>query len=147
MQQNDRTYIENVIQQIEGGTSQLKTLLADDQLQAPCKRVIERMIKARDFAKSYLQNLLDQPDEASNTEDHAFGSILHKMYPDMLNNLPTSVDPTTFDRLQDIETETHRAMHEALQHVSSHFLKSVLIDLNPRLNRSTAHSARKKRAC
>lgn len=135
MQQNDRTYIINVIHQLESGTSQLKNVLTDDNIQGQSRHIIERMIKARSFAKGYLQKLADQPDSDMSTE-HSFGSILHKMYPDMLKSLPTSVDPSIVEQLQDIEVQTHRAMQEALQQISSSFLKSVLIDLNPRLNRT-----------
>lgn len=134
MLQSDKTYIFQVISQLEDGTSQLNSILANNHLPSQAKEVIECMIKTRIFAANYLQRLLEQP-EGLNRSEHAFGSVLHKLYPDMINRLPESVSQPVLEALSHVEEETRNSMRNALNNVSSDSLKTVLIDLNPRLNR------------
>ena len=66
---------------------------------------------------------------------HTFGSVLHKMYPDILFGLNADHDKTLIKQLEVVEDETLKAMQTALSTIESPMLKSILLDLYPRLNR------------
>ncbi|MCR6650695.1 MAG: PA2169 family four-helix-bundle protein [Cellvibrionaceae bacterium] len=98
------------------------------------KLIFQRVIRARVAALSYLQPYMVQ-EEGSPELGHTFGSVLHKMYPDILFGLNSDRDKTLIKQLEVVENETLKAMQKALSNIQSPMLKSILLDLYPRLNR------------
>ena len=98
------------------------------------QRIFQRVIRARVAALAYLQPYMVK-EEGSPELGHTFGSVLHKMYPDILFGLNTDKDKTLIKQLEVVEDETLKAMQKALQNIQSTMLKSILLDLYPRLNR------------
>lgn len=98
------------------------------------KLIFQRVIRSRVAALSYLQPYMVQ-EEGSPELGHTFGSVLHKMYPDILFGLNSDRDKTLIKQLEVVEDETLKAMQKALREVQSPMLKSILLDLYPRLNR------------
>lgn len=99
------------------------------------REIFTCMAKAREFAVSYLQPLIYQP-EKQTAENHAFGSVLHKMYPDILFDLDDRFDKDLLEQCQKVEEQTHEAMVATAKQATTPLLKAILLDLYPRLNRA-----------
>ncbi len=128
----DRSCISNVIQQLNSGTVIFQAAL-DASDSAIAQEVFHCAIKARTFASDYLQKLVAIEDDDALLQ-HAFGSVLHKLYPDILHRLPEDTNPALLQQLAEEENKTLTAMQSAVDNASSEILKKVLKDLNPRLN-------------
>lgn len=98
------------------------------------KLIFQRVVRARVATLSYLQPYMVE-EEGSPELGHTFGSVLHKMYPDILYGLNTDRDRTLIKQLEVVEDETLKAMQKAMRAIKSPILKSILLDLYPRLNR------------
>lgn len=134
MLSGDRAYISDVIQGLIEGTEVFQTAGQSSQSSAATE-VLDCIVKARLFASEFLQDLLNRDLETPVVE-HAFGSVLHKMYPDMLKRLPADTDPALIRSLANEEENTLHIMQSAMDNLNNELLKSVLMDLNPRLNRA-----------
>ncbi len=95
------------------------------------QNIFRRMASARGAAIHYLEPFLQE--KAENV--HAFGSVLQKMYPEMLAGLSSENDRDLVQKSREVEEVTHKAMYQALQGVQSETAKSVLIDVYPKINR------------
>lgn len=132
MKHGDHAVLSNVVQILINGTQQYEQVAKDYQA-TPAYEVLQCIIKARHFASDYLEELISRS-EAQQTIEHAFGSVLHKMYPAMLERLPKDFPRAQLHQLLEIEDTTCATMHDAVQKVESRLFKCVLKDLNPRLN-------------
>jgi uncharacterized protein (TIGR02284 family) len=120
---------------------------AVDKTELPEHKIIfQRMVRARVAALSYLQPFIVRQ-EGSPELGHTFGSALHKMYPEILYGLNTDHDITLIHQLEQVENETLRAMQKAVRTIQSPVLKSVLLDLYPRLNRCHQTLWHMEKAC
>lgn len=117
---------------------------ADQAELAKHREIFACMAKAREFAVSYLQPLIYQP-EKSSTETHAFGSVLHKMYPDILFDLDERFDKALLEQCHKVEEQTHEAMLATVKQAQSPHLEAILLDLYPRLNRNAGAHRRFER--
>lgn len=95
------------------------------------QNIFRRMAGARVAATHYLEPFLQDTRE----NVHAFGSVLQKMYPEMVAGLNSDNDRDLVEKSREVEEITHKAMCQALQNVQSETAKSVLIDVYPKINR------------
>lgn len=65
---------------------------------------------------------------------YAFGSVLCKLYPDMLLGLDASVDQDLVEASKLQEVATRNAMREAFQNTHTPCLNALLRDIYPELN-------------
>lgn len=133
MTNDDIENLRELIQSLNDGVEFYQAAIEKTEL--PEHRIIfQRMTRARVAALSYLQPYMVQQ-EGSPELGHTFGSALHKMYPDILYGLNTDHDITLIHQLEQVENETLGAMQKAMRSIQSPVVKSVLLDLYPRLNR------------
>lgn len=133
MSVNDIETLRELIQTLNDGVEFYRA--AEEKAEYSEHRLIfQRVIRARVASLSYLQPYMIQ-EEGSPELGHTFGSVLHKMYPDILYGLNTDKDKTLIQQLEVVEDETLKAMRKALSNIESPMLKSILLDLYPRLNR------------
>jgi uncharacterized protein (TIGR02284 family) len=133
MTNNDIDNLRELVQSLNDGVEFYQAAI--DKSELPQHKIIfQRMARARVAALSYLQPFIVQQ-EGSPELGHTFGSTLHKMYPDILYGLNTDHDTTLIHQLELVEKETLSAMQKAMRTIQSQVLKSVLLDLYPRLNR------------
>lgn len=133
MTADDSQHLQVIIQTLNNGVTFYREAANNSELDAH-KSIFECMLKARLFALTYLQPFLQQQSQTEG-QAHAFGSVLHKMYPDILYGLDSEHDIALIEQLEQVENETLSAMQAAMKHIQSPLLKSVLLDLYPRLNR------------
>ncbi len=93
--------------------------------------IFKRMAIARSFAIDYLKPLTH---DDADSKVHAFGSLLHKMYPEILLGLDDSADAELIQQSTVVEAATLKAVREALESVGSPLVKCILKDLCPRVN-------------
>ncbi len=105
-----------------------KAELAEHQI------IFHRVLRARVAMLAYLQPYMVQ-EEGTPELGHTFGSVLHKLYPDILYGLNSDHDQTLIHQLEVVEGATLVAMQKAMREIQSPMLRSVLLDLYPRLNR------------
>lgn len=145
MLSSDNKYLEPLIQTLSEGVAFYRA--AADQAELPGhKAIFNRMAKARVFALSYLQPQVAIGDGEPESI-HTFGSVLHKMYPDMLDGLSADHDCSLIPQVEQVENETLLAMRKTLSQVQSPVLQSILLDVYPRLNRSRDEVLRLDQAC
>jgi uncharacterized protein (TIGR02284 family) len=132
MTSNDIENLRELIQCLNDGVEFYQAAIEKTELPEH-KTIFQRMARARVAALSYLQPFMVQ-EEGSPELGHTFGSALHKMYPEILYGLNTDHDTTLIHQLEQVENETLRAMQKAMRTIDSPVLKSVLLDLYPRLN-------------
>lgn len=133
MTNDDIENLRELIQSLNDGVEFYQAAM--DKTELPEHKIIfQRMVRARVAALSYLQPFMVQQ-EGSPELGHTFGSTLHKMYPEILYGLNLDHDVTLIHQLEQVENETLAAMQKAMRTIRSPVLKSVLLDLYPRLNR------------
>lgn len=133
MNNDDIENLRELIQCLNDGVEFYQAAI-DKSERAENKLIFQRMVRARVAALSYLQPFMVH-EEGSPELGHTFGSALHKMYPDILYGLNTDHDSTLIHQLEQVENETLSAMQKAMRGIQSPVLKSILLDLYPRLNR------------
>lgn len=133
MTNDDIENLRELIQSLNDGVEFYQAAIDKTELQEH-KIIFQRMARARVAALSYLQPFMVQQ-EGSPELGHTFGSTLHKMYPEILYGLNLDHDVTLIHQLEQVENETLAAMQKAMRTIRSPVLKSVLLDLYPRLNR------------
>lgn len=133
MSSDDIEHLRELIQTLNDGVEFYRA--AVDKTELPQhKTIFERAVRARVAVLAYLQPYMVQQ-EGTPELGHTFGSVLHKMYPDILYGLNTDHDKTLIHQLETVEHATLVAMQKAMRVIQSPMLKSVLLDLYPRLNR------------
>ena len=95
------------------------------------RAIFERMRISREFALGYLESIVESGGEYT---AHAFGSVLHKMYPDILFGLNQQFDTELVKESHQIELDTLRAMQHAFKHIENSTIQTVLVDLYPQIN-------------
>lgn len=133
MSVNDIETLRELIQILNDGVDFYRAAVEKAELPEH-KIIFRRVVRARVAALSYLQPYMVR-EEGSPELGHTFGSVLHKMYPDILYGLNTDRDKTLIQQLEVVEDETLKSMQKALRNIESPMLKSILLDLYPRLNR------------
>jgi len=133
MSVNDIETLRELIQTLNDGVEFYRAAVEKTEF-ADHKLIFQRVVRARVAALSYLQPYMVQ-EQGSPELGHTFGSVLHKMYPDILFGLNADHDKTLIKQLEVVEDETLKAMQTALSTIESPMLKSILLDLYPRLNR------------
>lgn len=133
MSVDDVETLRELIQTLNDGVEFYRAALEKSEFEDH-KLIFQRVIRARVAALSYLQPYMVR-EEGTPELGHTFGSVLHKMYPDILFGLNMDKDKTLVKQLEIVEDETLKAMQKALQNIKSPMLKSILLDLYPRLNR------------
>lgn len=133
MSVDDIETLRELIQTLNDGVDFYRAALEKSE-SADHKLIFQRVVRARVAALSYLQPYMVR-EEGSPELGHTFGSVLHKMYPDILFGLNMDKDKTLIKQLEVVEDETLKAMQKALQNIKSPMLRSILLDLYPRLNR------------
>lgn len=142
---NDIETLRELIQTLNDGVEFYRAAVEKSE-SADHRLIFQRVIRARVAALDYLQPYMVQ-EEGSPEFGHTFGSVLHKMYPDILYGLNTDKDKTLIQQLEVVEDETLKAMRKALHNIESPMLKSVILDLYPRLNRCHNDVWRLDKAC
>jgi uncharacterized protein (TIGR02284 family) len=133
MSVDDIETLRELIQTLNDGVEFYRAALEKSE-SADHRLIFQRVVRARVAALSYLQPYIVQ-EEGTPELGHTFGSVLHKMYPDILFGLNTDKDKTLIQQLEVVEDETLKAMKKAVSNIQSPMLKSILLDLYPRLNR------------
>lgn len=133
MSVDDKETLRELIQTLNDGVEFYRAAVEKTESQEH-QLIFQRVVRARVAALAYLQPYIVM-EEGSPELGHTFGSVLHKMYPDILFGLNTNKDKTLLKQLEVVEDETLKAMQKALRQVESPMLKSILLDLYPRLNR------------
>ncbi len=133
MSVDDTETLRELIQTLNDGVEFYRAALEKSEFDAH-KLIFQRVVRARVAALAYLQPYMVQ-EEGTPELGHTFGSVLHKMYPDILFGLNMDKDKTLVKQLEIVEDETLKAMQKALRTIKSPMLKSILLDLYPRLNR------------
>ena len=145
MSVDDIEALRELIQTLNDGVEFYRT--AEKKAEFPeHKHIFQRVVRARVAALSYLQPYMIK-EEGSPELGHTFGSVLHKMYPDILFGLNMDHDKTLIKQLEVVEAETLKAMQKALGNMHSAMLKSILLDLYPRLNRCHQNLYHLDKAC
>lgn len=132
MTDQDFVILSGLISELENGLRVYQK--ARDKAQRPeHQRIFERMISSREFALNFLKKFsASQSDEKDGL--HAFGSVLNKMYPDILFGLNRGYDQDIIKEALDCEEQTFKAMLYAVKNVESPLLKAIIVDLYPQVN-------------
>lgn len=131
MSGTDKEILRKLIHFLHDGTERYREAV-EKTAHSEHQAIFARMVKSRVAAVFYLQPYLEISD-GSTEPSHAFGSVLHKLYPEILAGLDKSRDPLLIQQLEFVEQETLQKMQRALQQISSPLLRSVLLDLHPKL--------------
>ena len=134
MSENDIETLRELIQTLNDGVEFYRVAASKSEY-TEHRFIFERMARARVAALSYLQPYMVQ-EEGTPELGHTFGSVLYKLYPEILYGLNLDKDKTLLQQLEIVEDETLLAMQKALRTIESNSLKIILLDLYPRLNRS-----------
>lgn len=145
MSVDDVETLRELIQTLNDGLEFYRMAMEKTEFQEH-REIFQRVVRARVAVLSYLQPYIVK-EEGSPELGHTFGSVLHKMYPDMLYDLNTDRDKTLLKQLEVVENETLKAMQKALRNMQSSTLKSILLDLYPRLNRCHHQVCHLDKAC
>ncbi len=129
MSGKDAVTLEAVIKTLQSGVEFYETAAVNSS-RTQHQRIFERMALTRTAAINYLKPFLQTREEGI----HAFGSVLQKMYPEMLAGLDPEDDRLWVEKSAEMEKETHSAMCKALRQIQSETVKSVLIDVYPQIN-------------
>lgn len=144
MRSNDQYVLGQLVQCLNEGTEQYHQ--AVEISECPDNRAKFRcMAKSRTAAVAYLQPYLNIGNTTEPT--HAFGSVLHKIYPEILSGLNRRFDTQLISQLESIEQQTLQQMQCALEAVASPLLKSVILDLHPKLPCTNAPGLTYEQAC
>jgi hypothetical protein len=131
MSKSDLLVLQALLQALDVGTEFYLTAVSTAE-NIEHKRIFQRIYTVRTGVQSYLVPYT-QLTENSPEPIHAFGSFLHKIYPEMLSGLDNSTDTELLGQLKVIEQDTLIALQTALDGVQSPLLKSVILDLHPKL--------------
>lgn len=129
MSGKDAVTLEAVIETLQSGVEFYEAAAVNSN-KTQHQRIFERMALTRTAAINYLKPFLQTREEGV----HAFGSVLQKMYPEMLSGLDPEDDRIWVEKSAEMEKQTHDVMCQALQQLQSETVKSVLIDVYPQIN-------------
>lgn len=142
MSDTDRQVVRELIRTLRDGTNFYRNAIEKTE-HAGHRAIFERMIISREAAISYLQPYQDSFVGLS----HSFGSVLHKLYPEILDGLDSSHDALLRQHIELIERETLQKMQQSLQRLESPLLQLLLLDLHPRLTRDHVPACPLDKAC
>ena len=128
----DAECLQTLLEQLDEGISLYRNA-AEHAVHSEHRAIFARMLRSREFARDYLAPFTDKMSSAYQ-RGHAFGSVLNKMYPDILFGLDRHFDDDLIDKALHLELATFNAMRDAVNCIESSILKSVLIDLYPQIN-------------
>lgn len=131
MRSSDQRVLQQLVQHLNEGTEQYRQAIETSECTAH-RANFRCMVKSRTAAVSYLQPYLEL-DQDAEEPSHAFGSVLHKIYPEILAGLDCRFDELLIEQLQRLERDTLQQMQSALEALASPLLKSVILDLHPKL--------------
>lgn len=131
MSSEDQEILQSLLNTLTAGTDIYRDAIARTKINEH-KVIFERMVRSRNAVVAYLQpykNLAENAVEPG----HTFGSVLHKIYPEILTGLNSQHDTTIIAQLEQVEQDTLKKMQRSLQCIQSPLLKSVILDLHPKL--------------
>lgn len=132
MLDTDLEILRQLIDNLSAGTEQYRRAIELSRI--PKHQAMFRcMVKSRQGAAAYLQPYLRvAPQETAPT--HAFGSTLHKLYPEILADRDERFDSRLIEELLGLEEQTLLLMQQAVHGLQSALLRSVVLDLHPKLS-------------
>lgn len=108
--------------------------------------IFKRMQSSHTFAIDYLSGLMAAT-QADKNPIHAFGSVLNKIYPDILFGLDQRFDKLLIEMAKNLEQDTFNLMSETVTGLNSRLFRDVLLDLYPSLNGQQAYKKLLDHAC